>query len=317
MGRAKFGVFLPSYSFQNQSTPPHQLFNQIRRVVLESERLGYDSIWLDDHMMLGTSPVLECWTTLSALASTTTRIRLGTMVTNAALRNPALLAKMAATVDVISNGRLEFGVGAGIQKQEHLAYGYPFPDASERINSMKEAIEIIKKMWTQPKTTYHRKHFTVENAVCTPKPLQKPNPPITVGGCGEKMLHATAQLADRFDFGYLPTTETYKAKLRTLEAHCKAIGRNFDEIKKSCWPAGQIVLGENKKSLEEKMEQLKPKGMRREDFEKFSFVGSPAEFAEAMKPYKELGVENFMLFFGDLPDLSSLTLFADFIKDNS
>ena len=116
LGKIKFGVFLPFYAFQAK---PNEYYNQLKNVVLECERLGYDSVWLDDHLMYKDSTILECWTTLSALAASTSKIRLGTMVTCNAHRNPALLAKTAATLDVLSNGRLEFGIGAGIQEAEH------------------------------------------------------------------------------------------------------------------------------------------------------------------------------------------------------
>ena len=172
MNKTKIGVFLPFYAFKSPQT-----FERVRNVVLECERLGYDSIWLDDHLMYGKTPILECWTTLSALASLTAKIRLGTMVLCNSYRNPALLAKMAATLDVISNGRLELGIGAGVQKDEHEAYGIPFPKPSERIERMKEAVEIIKKLWTEENANYQGKYYTVNEAVCLPKPLQKPHPP--------------------------------------------------------------------------------------------------------------------------------------------
>ena len=132
MTKASFGVFLPFYAFQKE-TPNSSLFKNLLSIVSECERLGYHSVWLDDHLMYGKTSLLECWTTLSALASATKRIRLGTMVTSAVFRNPALLAKMAATIDIISNGRLELGIGAGVQKEEHIAFGYSFPEPTARI----------------------------------------------------------------------------------------------------------------------------------------------------------------------------------------
>ncbi len=234
------------------------------------------------------------------------------MVTSAAFRNPALLAKMAATVDVISNGRLELGVGAGVQKEEHLACGFPFPEPSVRVEKLKETVEIIKKLWTEEKASYKGKHFSITEAVCEPKPLQKPHPPLTVGGCGEKhTLKVTAQYADRFDFGYLPSIELYKHKLQVLENYCKALGRDFSEIEASCWPAGQIIIGKNQKELDEKIQRCKPKNVSHADFEKYSLIATPEECIAKLQPYVNLGVTHFMLFFGDLPDLSSLRLFAE------
>jgi F420-dependent oxidoreductase-like protein len=305
----KFGVFLPFYAFRKQKT---SLFNRLQDFVLECERLGYYSVLLDDHLMLNKMPILECWTTLSALSSATEKIRLGTMVTCNSFRNPALLAKMASTVDNMSNGRSELGIGAGVQKNEHKAYGFPFPSSKARIERLNEAVEIIKKMWTEEKASYNGKHYTIRDAVCEPKPVQKPHPPITIGGGGEKLtLKVTARHADRYDWGYLPSIEEYKRKLKVLENHCDAVGRSFNEIEKSCWPAGQIFIGEDKKELKKQILELIPKGVSLKDFMQTSFVGTPEELIKQLRQYMNLGVTHFMLFFGDLPDLNGLKFFAE------
>jgi F420-dependent oxidoreductase-like protein len=307
---AKFGVFLPSYAFQYEKTP-QSYFNSLLSLVRECEQLGFHSIWLDDHVMYGGSQILECWTALAALAAATSRIRLGTMVTSNGFRNPALLAKMAATADVISNGRLELGVGAGIQAQEYQAYGYSFPKVAERISRLAETLEIVKLMWTKEKASFNGKYSKISDAICEPKPLQKPYPPIVVGGSGEKLtLKVTAQYADRFDFGYLPSLSEYKRKLGVLQKHCEAIGRSFSNIEKSCWPAGQIFLAANDVEAESKMVQFKPQNVSKQQFESYSFVGSADQFAKALGQYTQLDVSRFMLFFGDLPETSSLKLFA-------
>jgi F420-dependent oxidoreductase-like protein len=307
--KIKFGVFLPCHTFRTERSS--KLFNLFQDVVLECERLGYYSVWLDDHLMLEEMPILECWTTLSALSSATKKIRLGTMVTCNSFRNPSLLAKMTATLDNVSNGRLELGIGAGVQNKEHIAYGFPFPSSKKRIERLKEAVEIIKKMWKEEKASYMGKHYTIRDAVCEPKPLQKPHPPITIGGGGEKLtLRVTAQHADRYDLGYLPSLDLYKHKLKILEKHCKAVGRNFQEIEKSCWPAGQIFIGENRKKIEEKVLQWAPKDVSPEDFAQTNLVGTPEDCLKQIQLYANLGVTHFMLFFGDLPDPRGLRLFA-------
>jgi F420-dependent oxidoreductase-like protein len=311
LNEIKFGVFLPFYAFRNTKTGSSS-FNLIRDIVLECERLGYHSVLLDDHLMLNKMPILECWTTLSALSSATETVRLGTMVTCNSFRNPALLAKMAATVDNISNGRLELAIGAGVQKNEHNAYGFPFPPTKARIERLNEAVEIIKKLWIEEKATYNGKHYMIRDAVCEPKPVQKPHPPITIGGGGEKLtLQVTARHADRHDWGYIPSVEEYKRKLKVLEKHCAAVGRPFNEIEKSCWPAGQIFIGEDRKELEKKISMWLPKGVSLEDFMRTSFVGTPEDFIKQLRQYLDLGVTHFMLFFGDLPDLTGLRLFAE------
>ena len=235
MGKLKFGVFLPFYAFQTKD--PNENFRLIRDTTLECERLGYHSVWLDDHLMYNQWPILECWTTLSALSSLTSKIRLGTMVSCASHRNPALLAKMATTFDVLSGGRLEFGIGAGTQQAEHDAYGFDFSKPEVRIERLAESLEVIRQLWTRVKSNYQGKYYSLKEAVCEPKPLQKPYPPITVGGGGELLMQkVTALYADRFDWGFLPSIDEYKRKLGVLEKQCKVAGRNLDEIERSCWP---------------------------------------------------------------------------------
>jgi len=309
LGKIKFGVFLPFYAFKAKS--PVENFNHIKNLVLESERLGYDSVWLDDHLMYDSWPILESWTTLSTLASVTNKIRVGTMVSCITHRNPALLAKAAATLDVLSNGRLEFGIGAGAQESEHLAYGFNFPNPKVRAEMLSEALEVITRLWTKDKANFQGKHYTVKEAVCEPKPTQKPHPPIIVGGSGERFtLRATAKYANMFDWGYLQSIQEYTEKLKILKKHCKNIGRDFSEIEKSCWPAGQILIAKSRKELDGKIEVIKPKDMTDEDFRRITLAANPEECLRLLEDYIDLGVTYFMLFFADLPNPDSLGLFA-------
>ena len=301
MNETKFGVFLPFYAFQNVSG---RYFVVLRNIVLECEKCGYHSVWLDDHLMYKNSSILECWTTLSALSSITNRIRLGTMASCNSFRNPALLAKMASTNDVISNGRLELAIGAGAQEPEHIAYGMPFPRPKDRIDRMNEAVEVIKKMWTEEKASYSGKYYHMREAVCEPKPRQKPHPPITIAGGGEKLtLKVTAKHADRYDWGYLPSQSVFKHKLAVLQDFCQAVNKDFQEIEKSCWPAGQIFIHQEEN-------ERKPTNVLSET-ETASFTGTPQELMGLIKQYQDWGVTFFMLFFGDLPNVDSLRLFAD------
>ncbi len=296
MGETKFGVFLPFYVFQKVSDP---YFDVLREIVLECERSGYHSVWLDDHLMYDGSSILESWSTLAALSSITRKIRLGTMATCNSFRNPALLAKVAATLDVISNGRVELGIGAGVQESEHIAYGIPFPDSKERVMRLNEAVEVIKSMWTEEKASFSGKFYRIKEAECSPKPTQKPHPPITIAGGGEKMtLEVTATHADRYDWGYLPSMAAFKHKVAVLRQHCQVVNRNFQEIEMSCWPASQIIL--QKRRTRNASEAIAA-----------GFKGTPQELMNLLRPYQDLGVTFFMLFFGDLPKASSLRLFAE------
>jgi len=310
-----FGVFLPFYAFRERGSSS-SLFVRICDVVLECERLGYHSVWLDDHLMFGEQSILECWATLSALSALTTRIRLGSMVTCNSFRNPGLLTKIAATLDIISGGRLEFGIGAGVQETEHCAYDFSFPKPRARVERLCEALEIIKALWSEAKVSYAGKYYNLREAICEPKPLQKPHPPITIGGSGEKMtLRVSAEHADRYDWGYLPSLDLYEHKLKVLESHCKAVGRNFEEIEKSCWPGDQVVIANNRGELREKIAREKPKSVALSDFERTSLIGTPNECVKQMQPYVNLGVTHFMLFFGDLPRLSGLRLFGETVTE--
>lgn len=309
MGKSKFGVFLPFYAFQNQNST--QTYQQIRNIVLECERLGYDSVWLDDHLMYKDSQILECWTTLTALAAQTSRIRLGTMVLCNAHRNPALLAKAASTLDVISGGRLEFGLGAGVQEAEHQAYGFGFPKAETRIEQLREALEVIRRLWSYSKASYQGKHYQLKDAVCEPKPFQKPHPPVIVGGGGEKYtLKVAAKYADRCDWGYLPL-DVYRHKQTVLHQHCEAIGRNYRSIEQTCWPRGQILMATNQSELEEKIAKYKPEGTSRETFKQYTLLGTPKECLHGFQAYADLGASYYMLYFGDLPSVEGLRLFKE------
>jgi F420-dependent oxidoreductase-like protein len=313
--KLKFGVFLPFYAYRPEETN-FAHFDFVRAAALECERLGYHSVWLDDHLMYKSSSILECWTTLSGLSAATQRIRLGTMVTCNTFRNPALLAKMAATVDVISDGRLEFAIGAGVQEDEHTAYGLPFPKPTVRIGHLGEAVEIVKKLWTEEKASYTGEYYRLDAAICKPKPLQKPHPPITIAGAGEKLtMRTAARHADRFDWGYLPSTATYKHKLEALQLHCTEVGRDFEAIERSCWPGAQVFIAPDRKAVQRKLEMRKPANISLEDFEKICLAGTPDECAQAIRAYADLGVTFFMLFFGDLPSVEGLRLFAETVAE--
>lgn len=310
MGKLKFGVFLPFYGFpkENGGEP----FGAVRGVALECEGLGFDSVWLDDHLMYSDWPVLESWTALGALAASTSRVRLGTMVSSVAHRSPALLAKQAATLDVVSNGRLEFGIGAGVGEAEHLAYGFDYPKDRVRVERLAEALEVVKRLWTMDRASFEGRHFRLKEAICLPRPVQKPYPPVTVGGCGSLLLRkATAPYADRADFGYLPTVEQYKAKLTELEKACSEVGRGFGEIEKMCWPGGQVIIAKNQGELDEKIKQKNVLHLSVEEFRKTALVGTPEECIEQIQVYASLGATYFMLYFSDLPSLDGLRLFAE------
>ncbi len=218
---------------------PIEQYETMSRVAQTAERLGFDSIWLFDHFHTFPEPVLEttfeCWTSMAALARDTSRIRLGQMVTCNGYRNPALLAKMASTVDVLSHGRLDFGIGAGWYEHEHLAYGYPYPSTPDRLRMLGEALQVIHAMWTEPYASFEGTYYQVAAAINEPKGVQKPHPPIWVGGSGEKVtLKLAARYGDATNFGgHLDDMSWYAHKLDVLRAHCADVGRDPDSLIRS------------------------------------------------------------------------------------
>ena len=190
--------------------------------------------WLFDHPMpIGRAdpggPCLDGWTLLAALAAQTKRLRLGLMVASNANQSPALLAKRAATLDIISHGRLEFGLGAGGVEREHTAYGTDFFPAGERIRRLGEACEIIRRMWTEPIVNFEGRYYQLNQTYCEPKPLQKPTPPFVIGGVGEQLtLRVVAQHADVWNCPGFPhlTVEEFQHKNRVLDGYCAEIQRD-------------------------------------------------------------------------------------------
>ena len=272
----------------------------LKSIALECEELGYHSIWFGDHLATGESR-LECWTILSALSTITKKIRLGPLVLCNNFRNPALLAKMAASLDVISKGRLEFGIGAGGNREEHEAYGFGLPEPRVRIGRLKEGVEIIRRMWTEEKPSYHGKYYDIRDVLCEPKPLQKPYPPITIGGGGEKRtLKVVAAYADRWNaFGSL---DQYLQKMKILERYCYQIGRDPQEIEKSyMFP---LALYRDESELMQRMKkdyESMPMG-RDISFEKWMdmtrsryILGTPDEWLEKICEIIDLGITHFVI----------------------
>lgn len=204
------------------------------------EALGYDSVWNCDHLVQPsqpTGPYLEAWTLLAALAVRTNRIRIGVLVSSNTFRHPALLAKEALTVDHISNGRLELGLGAGWYEPEHAMFGLEFPPVAERVARYREAVEVVDQLLRNDTTTYTGQYYTLRDAPLRPRPVQQPRPPLTLGAHGPRMLRVVAEYADAWNsFG---TVAEMRQRNATLNEHCAAIGRNPHSIVRSLyiWPA--------------------------------------------------------------------------------
>ncbi|MDA0999701.1 MAG: LLM class flavin-dependent oxidoreductase [bacterium] len=232
-------------------------YESLLAVARKAEGMGFHSLWQCDHFFSVnpkayaeisgkgdpsadaggdagpvTLPMLDSWVAISALARDTKTIRLGHLVNCVGYRSPTLLARMGATLDIISGGRFELGIGAGWLEPEYRSYGFPFPKASVRIAQLAEAIQIIRRMWTDAAPTFEGEHFQVKNAYCDPPPLQKPHPPIWVGGEGKKLLAEAARHADGFNSRWLPP-EGFTERLQNIAAVCEKAGRNPAEVRPS------------------------------------------------------------------------------------
>jgi len=240
-----------------KTAPQHTTYDAIVQVWQEAEQTpAFESAWLFDHFspIQGDldGPILEGWVLLAALAAQTSRLRLGLMVAGNTYRHPAIHAHMAATVDVISNGRLDFGIGAGWNEYEHESMGIPLYQPGERIRRLGEACEITRELFTQPLTTFDGKYYHLKDARLEPKPVQKPYPPFVIGGGGEQLtLRVVARYANIWNStGTDP--ETFRHKIQVLREHCAEIGRDPSEIELS------VQTRPNYDDLPATVETLKP-----------------------------------------------------------
>jgi alkanesulfonate monooxygenase SsuD/methylene tetrahydromethanopterin reductase-like flavin-dependent oxidoreductase (luciferase family) len=315
----KFGGFL-------ENPINHEL---LAKTTLELEKAGFHSVWLEDHLVISPGlpndykkahkriplsllapSMLECWTTLSWLAGKTSRIRLGTLVTCNLFRYPSVLAKMASTFDIFSEGRLELGLGAGYWKPEFEMYGIPLPDHVTRMERLAEAVQIINSMWTKEVTDFSGKYYTVKGALNNPKPVQKPHPPILIGGSGQRLMKCAAQFADNWNFPVQPTLtpEEYGPVAATFDEYCRQVGRSPKEVVKSMM--FRCIIDKKIDRVREKVKRLKPDWESLDVFMK-RLIGTPQQCIEKLNAFKEKGLEYCIIHFEDATDFESMELFAE------
>jgi F420-dependent oxidoreductase-like protein len=300
----KFGIHQSSWL----DTPdPAKAFEAVKVKAQWAETHGFAWFSVLDHMIqiprVGApeEPVLESWTALAGLAAVTSRIRLATLATAVGYRNPAHLAKIAASVDLISRGRLTLGIGAGFFEDEYRQYGWTFPPRpATRIRQMEEAVQLILKLWTEPRTTFHGRYFHVEDAILEPKPVQRPRPPVMIAGGGEQLtLRAVARLADACNLQ--GDVATVRHKLAVLRGHCDAAQRDYGTIEKT--QAHAWLLARNSAAVAAKRERLAARGPLRD------FVGTVSEAIDLVGQYQDAGID--LLINGDYRnDVESRELFA-------
>jgi F420-dependent oxidoreductase-like protein len=308
----QFGVFMPQGWKMELASIDGAAAKWAKAVEIAqlAESLGFDSLWVYDHVHNVPRPaeeaVFECWSTMAAVSQLTSRIRLGQMVGCCGYRNPALLAKITSSIDVMSNGRLNWGIGAGWYENEYRSYGYEFPKPAQRIKMLDETVEIVKRMWTEPTATFKGEHYEIDRAYCDPKPLQDPHPPVLIGGGGEQLtLRVVAKHADAANFGGNP--EQWLHKREVLKSHCAAVGRDFDEIQLTWSPEVFIratedeVIAAGSRSLW---------GEAVESWRAGNLVGTPEQVCEKLRAYRELGVSGIIPWCSDYPGTETLELLA-------
>ncbi|WP_431873351.1 LLM class F420-dependent oxidoreductase [Amycolatopsis sacchari] len=319
----RFGLFVPQgWRLDLAGIDPAEQWNTMLGIARIAEEGPFESIWVYDHFH--TTPVAteeathEAWALMAAFAAATSRVRLGQMCTCMAYRNPAYLAKFAATTDVVSGGRVEMGIGAGWYEHEWRAYGYGFPPAGERLGMLDEGVQIMRQLWTEGKATLDGRHYQVDGAISRPLPLQEGGIPLWIAGGGEKKtLRIAAQYANYTNFAGGP--EDFAHKSEVLAAHCKDVGTDFDAIVRSA--NYNVVIGETEKDVRDRLAWLRahfqphlPADVLESTYRAFEtgpLVGTPEQIAERLTELRGLGMTYAITYFADAAyDRSSIDLFV-------
>jgi alkanesulfonate monooxygenase SsuD/methylene tetrahydromethanopterin reductase-like flavin-dependent oxidoreductase (luciferase family) len=244
----------------------------------------------------------------------TSKIKLGTLMTGIIYRHPSILAKIGATLDVISKGRLFMGIGAAWNEQESLAYGIPFPSVKERFLRLEESIQIIRKMWTEePSASFSGRFYQIKNAYCNPKPIRKPSPPIMVGGSGERQtLRIVAKYADACNlFG---SVETTKRKLTILKEHCTSVGRDYSSILKT--KLGIVIIDDDREKAKERIQQV-CRGMPEEQINEFAIYRTLEDVSRQIKLFEEADIQYLIVDLDPSKELEALDMFKRIIREIS
>jgi F420-dependent oxidoreductase-like protein len=305
----QFGLTIPQ-GWRGGDLPLEQENNPVKQyefskyIAIAADDLGFDSLYAYDHFIPHYKDdieknIFECFTLLSAIAAITDNIKIGQLVVCNSYRNPALLAKMLSTLDVISNGRAELGIGAGWYKHEYVAYGYDFPSNLIRIKQLDESLDIIKAMWTKNTSSFEGNYFKVKDAICNPKPIQYPYPTIMVGGEGEKyMLKLVAKHADRYNL-FFGSPQEMKRKISLVKEHCNSIGRNNNEIEYSV--ALPCLIIESEDIISHTLRQYKRKDKTIQEYIQYLVdgitVGTPEKIVKGLNEYANIGVSHFVIHF--------------------
>jgi probable F420-dependent oxidoreductase len=298
----QFGVVL-------HVTAAYASWDTFLTIAKKAEQLGYDSVWVSDHFISpnGRPYGLEAWTILSALASSTHKIRLGTYVLCNQFRHPSLLAKMAATLDNVSGGRLDLGIGAGWLRDEHLAFGFGWDKHSARVERLREAVEMIRKLWTENHVSYEGKYFQLKDATLEPKPLQKPHLPIWIGGNSNSIRKVVADAGDGW-IPVLPTPRQLDDGVLQIKERMRYVGREPKRLQVAYGGSGCALIAENEEKVKKLAEPLMRSMGKRESSS--CLIGTPDQCIQKIKQYQKAGAQKIVAGFYDFPSLKGLKLFA-------
>ena len=318
----RFGVFVPQgWRLDLVGVPVADQWTTMNELARSADAGPWESIWVYDHFHTVPQPTdestFEAWSLMAAFAASTSRVRLGQMCTCMAYRNPAYLAKVAASIDVISGGRVEMGIGGGWYEHEWRAYGYGFPSAGTRLGMLDEGVQIMRQLWTTGKAALDGKHYQVDGAISRPLPLQDGGIPLWIAGGGEqKTLRIAAQYAQYTNFDWAPETFTRKSEI--LAQHCKDVGTDFDAIVRSS--NFNVVIGETEKDVADKLAWIKahysplvgPEAVERYlGLYSGGLAGTPEQVIEKLTELRGLGLTYAIGYFVDAAyDRSSIDLFA-------
>ena len=312
----KFGVFVPQGWRMDlvDVRDPVEKYETMTRCALEAERAGFDAVFVYDHFHTVPDPrvetTFEAWTSMAGLARDTKTIRLGQMVTCNSYRPPSLLAKIASCVDVMSNGRLILGIGAGWYDDEYRAYGYDYPETPERLRMLRDALQVFKAMWTQEEANFEGRFYHLRGAINEPKPVQKPHPPIWIGGGGEKVtLKLVAQYGDACNLR--ADLDTVRHKLDVLRGHCEAVGRDYDTILKT---AEFYTIVGDRREVDRVVKDTARRIGRDEEFvrtEWHEHAGDADHVAATIRDYAYAGIDYFIVCLPNAFEGGAISRFAE------
>jgi F420-dependent oxidoreductase-like protein len=319
----RFGLFIPQgWRLDLAGISPENHWETMLGVARAAEAGPYESVWVYDHFHTVPVPTQEAtheaWTLMAGLGAATSRVRLGQMCTCMAYRNPTYLAKVAATVDMISGGRADMGIGAGWYEHEWRAYGYGFPSAGDRLAMLDEGVQIMRELWTKGTATLQGKHYQVDGAICQPLPIHEGGIPLWIAGGGEKKtLRTAAKYADYTNFDGTP--DVFKHKSEVLREHCADVGTDFGKIVRSA--NYNVIIGETEKDVQDRLAWLRshyakyiPADRAEAQVQNLAegpLVGTPEQVTERLTELAGIGVAYTIVYFPEAAyDQTGLQLFT-------